>query len=56
MLPTGYVGKVHLSAEIEMRPGVLKPIAWTCEQPLNADGAISIEVKEMNDPKWRKGV
>jgi hypothetical protein len=56
MLPPGYVGKVHLSAEIEMRPGVLKPIAWACEQPVNADGSISIEVKRMDDPKWRKGV
>lgn len=56
MLPTGYVGKVHLSAEIEMRPGILKPISWTCEQPSNTDGSISIEVKGMNDPKWRKGV
>jgi hypothetical protein len=56
LLPSGYVGKVHLSAEIEIRPGVLKPIAWACEQPVNADGSISIEVKAMDDPKWRKAI
>jgi hypothetical protein len=56
MLPKGYVGKVHLSAEIEMRPGVLKPVAWACEQPTNGDGSIAIEVKPMDDPKWRKAV
>jgi len=56
LLPAGYAGKVHLSAEIEIRPGVLKPIAWACEQAVNPDGSISIEVKPMNDPKWRKGV
>jgi hypothetical protein len=56
LLPTGYAGKVQLSAEIEVRPGVLRPIAWACEQPGNADGSISIEVKRMDDPKWRKAV
>jgi hypothetical protein len=56
MLPAGYVGKVNLSVEIEMRPGVLKPVAWACEQPVNVDGSISIEVKRMDDPKWRKGI
>jgi len=28
---TGYGGKVHLSAQIEVRPGVKKPVAWACE-------------------------
>jgi hypothetical protein len=56
MLPAEYAGEVHLSAEIEMRPGVLKPIAWACEQPTNADGSASINIKTMDDPKWRKAV
>jgi hypothetical protein len=56
LLPHGYVGKVHLSAEIEIRPGVLKPVAWACEQPGNADGSISIDVKKMDDPDWRKAI
>jgi hypothetical protein len=56
LLPKGYVGRVNLSAEIEIRPDVLKPVAWACEQSLNQDGSVSIEVKPMDDPKWRKGV
>jgi len=56
LLPAGYTGKVNLSAEIEMRPGVLRAIAWACEQAVNADGSISIDVKKMDDPKWRKAV
>jgi len=56
LLPPGYVGKVNLSAQVELRPGVLKPITWACDQPLNADGSISVEVKAPNDPNWRKGV
>jgi hypothetical protein len=56
LLPEGFTGTVRLSAEIEIRPGVLKPLAWACEQPLNSDGSISIEVKRMDDPKWRKAI
>ena len=56
LLPKGYVGTVHLTAEIEMKPGILKAIAWACEQPLNLDGSISIEVKKMDDPGWRKAI
>lgn len=56
LLPAGYVGEVHLSAEIEIRPGVLKPIAWACEQPVNADGSVTIVVKPLNDRKFRKSV
>jgi hypothetical protein len=56
LLPKGYVGTINLLAEIEIRPDVLKPIAWACEQPLNADGSLSLDVKPMNDPNWRKGI
>ena len=56
LLPAGYVGTVHLSAEIELRPGVLKPIAWACEQPVNKDGSISVDVKKMDDRGWRKAI
>jgi hypothetical protein len=55
-LPSGFTGKVHLSAELEIRPGVIKPIAWASEQPLNFDGSIAIEVRKNDDPGWRKGV
>jgi hypothetical protein len=56
VLPQGYVGQVHLSAQLEIRPGVLKPIAWACEQPLNPDGSITIELKTMDDRGWRKSI
>jgi hypothetical protein len=56
LLPTGYTGRLHLSAQLELRPGVLRPVAWTCEQPLNADGSIAIDLKREDDPGWRKGV
>ncbi len=56
LLPKNYVGKVYLSAQIEIRPGVKKPVAWACEQPIHSDGSIEIELKGENDPGWRKGV
>jgi hypothetical protein len=56
ILPKGFAGQLHLSAELEIRPGVLKPIAWACEQALNPDGSIAIAVRKSDDPAWRKGV
>ena len=56
ILPQGYTGPVHLSASLEVRPGIMKPVAWACEQPANSDGSITIEVKPENDRSWRKGV
>ena len=56
LIPKGYVGRLNLSAQLEIRPGVLRPIAWACEQPINPDGSITIELKDANDRGWRKGV
>lgn len=56
LLPKDFEGKVHLSAQLEVRPGVLKPVMWACEQALNADGSIAIELKRSDAPGWRKGV
>jgi hypothetical protein len=56
LLPKDYSGKVFLSAELEIRPGVKKPIAWACEQPVNSSGSITIELKSESDRGWRKGV
>ena len=56
LLPQGYSGKLGLSAKLEIRPGVKKPVAWACEQPVNPDGSITVELKSENDPGWRKGV
>jgi hypothetical protein len=56
LIPKGYVGRLNLSAQLEIRPGVMRPIAWACEQPVNPDGSITIELKDTNDRGWRKGV
>jgi hypothetical protein len=56
LLPPDYRGKVELSAQLEIRPGVMKPVTWACEQPLNANGSITVELKTENDRGWRKGV
>ena len=56
LLPKDYSGKVQLSAQIEIRPGVKKPLSWACEQPLKNDGSITIDLKSENGPGWRKGV
>jgi len=56
LLPKGYSGKVQLSVQIEIRPGVKRPIAWACEQPVNADGSITIDLKSETDRGWRKGI
>jgi hypothetical protein len=56
LLPNGYSGKVSLSAQLEIRPDVKKPVAWACEQPINPDGSITVELKGQNDSGWRKGV
>ena len=56
LLPKGYTGAINLSAEIEIRPGVKRSVAWACEQPVNADGSITVDVKPDNDLRWRKGI
>jgi len=50
LLPHDYVGAIHLRAEVQIRPGVFRAVAWACEQP------VAIDVKPWNDPGWRKGV
>lgn len=56
LLPKGYGGKLHLAAQLELRPGVFRRVAWACEQPLNPDGTITIDTRRADDPGWRKGV
>jgi hypothetical protein len=56
LLPKGYVGPIDLLAEIELRPGVIRPVAWACEQLLNPDGSITLQIKSSNDPNWRKSI
>jgi hypothetical protein len=56
LLPKGFSVNVYLNAEIEIRPGVLKPVAWASEQSLNSDGSITVQLQGENTPGWSKGV
>lgn len=56
VLPKGYSGKLNLSAQLELRPDMKRAVSWACEQPVNPDGSITIELKDASDPGWRKGV
>ncbi len=56
LLPHGFTDRLHLSGRNEMRSGVKEPVAWGCEQPVNSDGSITIDMKSENYPGWRKGV
>ncbi len=57
VLPKGFDGKtVSLRAEIETKAGILRPVRWACEQPLNADGSLPLQLKPHTDPDWRKNV
>jgi hypothetical protein len=46
---------VRLRAEIEVK-GVRRPVRWACAQPLDADGALVVRLKEWDEADWRKGV
>lgn len=56
ILPKELDGEIRLSAQLEIRPGVVKPVAWACEQQVNSDGSISVTVRRPDDPQWRKGI
>ena len=47
---------VFLSAELETKNGVHRPVRWACEQPLESNGSFRIEIKKQSDPDWRKSV
>jgi hypothetical protein len=56
VLPKGFEGqKLKLRAQIETQ-GIRRPAHWACEQPLDSDGAFTIELKSFNARGWRKGV
>lgn len=47
---------VFLSAELETKGGIRRPVRWACEQPLEANGSFRITIKKQSDPDWRKSV
>ena len=57
LLPRELEGQaVHLAAGIETKAGIRRPVRWACEQPLEQDGSLRIEVKRQEDRDWRKGI
>ena len=57
LVPRDVTAKVlHLSAELETKGGVRRPVQWACAQPLAPDGAFAIPVKDEADRDWRKNV
>ncbi len=57
MLPRELEGQfVHLTAEIETKGGVRRPVRWACEQPVEPDGGFRVQIKKWSDADWRKGV
>ncbi len=56
ILPKGMEGnKLKLRAEIETK-GILRKVQWSCAQPLNEDGSLTIQLKLFDDKGWRKGI
>ena len=47
---------VFLSAAIECKAGLRRPVQWACEQPLEPDGSYRVVVKKQSDSDWRKGI
>jgi hypothetical protein len=47
--------RLRLRARIETK-GVLRPVNWACQQPLDSDGSFVIELKTFDAEGWRKGV
>ena len=57
LLPKNSDGmKFKIRAEIETKGGKRRPVNWATAQPINADGSITFQLLQRNDPKWRKGV
>lgn len=48
--------KLKIRAEIQTKGGKRRPVNWATAQPVNADGSITFQLLQRNDPKWRKGV
>jgi hypothetical protein len=55
ILPKGLDGKeVTLRAEITTQ-GVTRPVRWTCREPLNSDGSLTVKLVSFDGPTWKRG-
>jgi hypothetical protein len=56
VLPEGFEGqKMKIRGELETK-SVVRPVRWSCAQPLNSDGSLTIELKRFDERGWRKGI
>jgi hypothetical protein len=54
--PKGLDAKeVNVLAGITTR-GLVRPVRWACNEPLNADGSLTAKVVSFSNPRWRKGI
>ena len=53
--PEGSWPAVRLRAEIELKPGVRRPVRWACAEA-GADGSVEVPLASPGDPSFRKGV
>jgi len=57
LLPAGYAGQeLLLGAELETRPDVRHPVAWSCAQPLRPNSLFPLRLAEHDEEGWRYGV
>ncbi|SEN88028.1 hypothetical protein [Paenibacillus sp. OV219] len=56
-LPPDWRGQaIQLAIQLEIRPGVMKPLNWACAQAIHDDGTLTIQLKAHEDQDWRCGV
>jgi hypothetical protein len=56
ILPRGMDGQqIILRAELDTK-GVRRPVRWACHERTNADGSLTIRLKNGTDSDWKKGV
>jgi hypothetical protein len=56
-VPRELEGKpLFLSAELEGKGAIPRPVRWACQQPVESDGSLRFLVKSQGDPNWRKNV
>jgi hypothetical protein len=54
-LPPGTWPEIRLTAELEMKGGVRRPVRWACREAA-PDGSVAATLRGAGDPAFRKGV
>ncbi|WP_127585558.1 hypothetical protein [Paenibacillus koleovorans] len=57
LLPPEMSGQViALRAELELRPGLARPVRWCCEPVSAEDGGLHVKLHRHDEPGWRKNI